>query len=528
MFIYIVSLLAWLVYTLFKAQKDIHILQLNSYMPSRYLRWQGYNFFKNVDMKEVLPLLAIVLLALGSPFYSQILWIFIYLMLIMLLLLRKKREPQKKKLVYTARVKRLFVTTILIFTLCFWIFMLFIYKTPLAIYLILFISTIFSFLIILIANTVNAPIEASINRWYYNDARKIISNIPDLKVIGITGSYGKTSTKYILNSILSESFNVLMTPESYNTTMGVTITVRTMLKPTHQVLIAEMGAKKRGDVREIASLVNPEYAILTAIGEQHLETFKDLENIKMAKNELIEALPNNGMAFLNLDDKNIQDLPRTAGVKYFYYGIKSGNLHYWAEDISYDVRGSNFKVCKYDGTETIFRTKLLGLHNVYNILAATAAASELGIDLHTISYAVRKITPVPHRLELKKSAGGLSIIDDAFNSNPTGSRMALDVLDKIQAVKKILVTPGMVELGPREHEFNKEFGIKASGICDYIILVGPRQTAPIQEGLKEMDYPANQYYIARNLNEAVKHLNSITVPGSIVLFENDLLDSYNE
>ena len=150
-----------------------------------------------------------------------------------------------------------------------------------------------------------------ISHGYVKDARRILESMPGLTVIGITGSYGKTSTKNFLHSLLSVKYNVLMTPESYNTTMGVVRTVRERLRPTHQVFIVEMGAKNPGDIREICDLVRPKYGMITSIGEQHLETFKTLDNIIKTKFELADAIPRRD-CLLNLDNRYIRDIRVTS------------------------------------------------------------------------------------------------------------------------------------------------------------------------------------------------------------------------
>jgi len=351
--------------------------------------------------------------------------------------------------------------------------------------------------------------------------------MPNLKIIGITGSFGKTSTKYILSKILAEKFNVLMTPESYNTAMGVTKVIRTDLKPIHEVFIVEMGAKQPGDIKELCELTSPQFGILTAIGEQHLDTFKNIEGVKRTKHELVESLPTQGIAFLNGDNEHIRTLPKTA-VRKVYYGIANENLDYTASNIQMTEMGSTFTVRQQNGDLLTLQTPLLGKYTIYNILAAVAVACELKIDVKIIGYAVKNLEAVPHRLQLKRTAQGITIIDDAFNSNPVGSRLALDVLYGITGHQKILVTPGMVELGSREYELNKEFAIYAAKMCDYIILVGRKQTVPLQDGLKSVNYPDTKYYVAKDLNDANQHLQTLTRTGDVILFENDLPDTYNE
>lgn len=523
-------LIFYFIYTFWKINKDVHMFQQNSYRNERYVTWLNKNKAKAFNYKKIiLPLIGGILIFLLGSIYGIIFWSVSYLVLFLF----RKKETQIIKLKYTNRVKRLIVTISALFLI---ITALLIFIPSIMSYvqinicitlLVLTIMEILSPYIIMLSNIINTPIEKSRSRYYYNDAKKKISSMKELTVIGITGSYGKTSTKHVINKILSKKFNVLMTPENYNTTMGLIRTIREYLKPTHNVLIAEMGARNIGDIKEICDLVSPKYGVLTSVGPMHLETFKTIENIRKTKYELIESIPKDGIGFLSLDDENIKAIDKTAECKHIYYGISSNGLKYWAEDIKYTSKGSVFTVCKEDGTRAVFQTKLLGKLNIYNILSGAAIASEMGMDLNTISYAVRDLEQVEHRLELKKLSDTLTIIDDAYNSNPRGSRMALEVLSQMEGIR-VLITPGMVELGDKEYEFNKAFGSFAADCCDYIVLVGNKQTIPIQDGLKEKNYAKEKYFIAKNFSEGFNHIKSTIKDKCIVLMENDLPDSYNE
>ena len=331
--------------------------------------------------------------------------------------------------------------------------------------------------------------------------------MPNLKIIGITGSYGKTSTKYILNTILSQKYNTLMTPESYNTTMGVVRTINEKLTSVHQLFICEMGAKYVGDIKEICDIVHPNYGIITAIGPQHLDTFKSLDNVKKTKLELIDSLPEqDGIAFVNWEDENIRNSKITK--KMIKFGL-SKDSDYYAENIEITEKGSVFDVV-IPGKERIkIKTKLLGNLNILNIVGAIAIADKLGLSTDEIKMGVKYIKPVPHRLELKQNSNGSIIIDDAYNSNNKGAKMALEVLKFFENKKRILITPGIVELGDKSYEINKELGINAADSCDFIILVGAKQTVPILEGIQEKNYPNSQIFIANNLEEALKKMNEI-------------------
>ncbi|MDP4152740.1 MAG: UDP-N-acetylmuramoyl-tripeptide--D-alanyl-D-alanine ligase [Bacillota bacterium] len=374
-------------------------------------------------------------------------------------------------------------------------------------------------------NFVNTPIENAVSAWYVSDAKRIISGQSSLTVIGITGSYGKTSNKYILHRILSEKFNVLMTPESYNTTMGVVRTIREQLKPSHNIFIAEMGAKKRGDIKEICDIVHPTYGLITSIGPAHLESFKTIENTAAAKFELVDALPDSGVAFLNYSNDIIKN--KSVSKKVISYGIENNTLSFWAENIEYVKEGLTFTLKSSSGLELSLKTKLLGENNVVNITGAASIALTLGIEPESVAFAVSKLVPVTHRLELKHSAA-YTVIDDAFNSNPSGASEALNVLSRFKDKKRILITPGMVELGTKEYELNKEFGKHAADCCDIVIPVGIKRSIPIVEGLREGGFDEEHIHVVKNLNEALEKLKHIADADSIVLFENDLPDNYEE
>jgi UDP-N-acetylmuramoyl-tripeptide--D-alanyl-D-alanine ligase len=242
-------------------------------------------------------------------------------------------------------------------------------------------------------------------------------------------------------------------------------------------------------------------------------------------------LPAQGVAFFNMDDINCRELAKAAKCRIIRYGIeaKDAELDYKVEDLKIDENGSNFTVVRIrDSSQVVFQTKLLGKHNIYNILGAIALAGEFGIELREMLYPVRQLAAIPHRLELKRVDAGIIFIDDAFNSNPVGSKTALDVLAQISGKRKIIITPGMVELGDREDECNERLGEYIAEVCDYVILVGKKQTIALQRGLKTKKYPEKSLFVANDFAEAKKHLEQILMSGDVVLFENDLPDDYNE
>lgn len=452
---------------------------------------------------------------------------------------QRKKIKAKKPLVYTARAKRVFGLSVCLLVGLAAILVRIAEGSPWGIAIFLFSEV--AVINLTVANLLIYPLERTINGAYLLSARKRIKTLQP-RVIGITGSYGKTSTKYILHQILSQKFNTLMTPDSYNTPMGICKVIRGDLAPEHEIFIVEMGAYKRGDIRELCNLASPEIGILTAVGPQHLERFKSIENIAKGKYELIESLPSDGLAVFNCDneicaelaDKREQDggPVRRYATEPFPVPSVSGKVNLTATNIRHTTEGLAFTahigVDTADIADAEIQTQLLGQHNVSNILAATAVAIECGMTLEEIRQAIANVEPVPHRLQLTTGVGDVTIIDDSFNANPVGAKAALEVLTEIGDGKKVLVTPGMVELGEREYEENKRFGEQAANACDLVILVGPTRTTPILDGLKAAEYPSQQIIVARNLEEVKQHLATQVKAGDVVLFENDLPDNYKE
>jgi UDP-N-acetylmuramoyl-tripeptide--D-alanyl-D-alanine ligase len=505
------------------------MMQLNSYFNKRYFSWILDNRIRVFHIRELNPLFALIGMFFCNPLIVLVLFAISYFKAFLV----RQHNPEKKPLIFTARATRLWLANISLLLLIY--ILLGITWWQIGNHWLEFslcILVIYDFLIpilLILTNYIIWPLEKLVQNYYYNDAYSYRITLSDLKVIGITGSFGKTTTKYILNEILRCKFNILKTPGSCNTTMGITEIIRLKLKPIHEIFIAEMSAKQPGDIHEICQLVKPQYGLITAIGEQHLVTFKSLTNIIKTKNELIEALPSSGIAFLNLDDVNCRELASRAKCQVIKYGIDHSDLDFTVKDLILNEHGSNFRIIRNkDASTAVFHTKLLGRHNIYNIVGAIAVASEFGIKLSDMVYPIRRLTAVPHRLELKKIHKDIIFIDDAFSSNPVGSKYALEVLAQISGNRKIIITPGMIELGSKEYEYNRIFGEQIATVVDYVILVGQKQTLALQDGLKSKNYPSSQLLIAASFALAKKHLEAILQPGDVVLFENDLPDNYTE
>lgn len=512
-----ISLLLFFIYFYKKVRHGLHILQLENYYNDRYVAWMKNNFKTVLDLKVivfmVIPIIVFILGKVNLAFTVEIL---AYLCLI----LTSKRKKEKKPFVVTSRIKRMYGTYLILMII---LVILANRVNGIIGLLIANFVAIIAYTFVYIVNLVNRPIEKQIRKGFCKKASDNLKSIKDLKVLGITGSYGKTSTKYIVNTILSQKYNTLMTPESYNTTMGVVRTINENISPVNNLFVCEMGAKYVGDIKEICDIVNPNYAIITAIGPQHLDTFKSLDNIRKTKLELVDSLPEDGIAFVNWEDENIRNATITKQI--VKYGLNS-DADYYAENIEINERGSEFDVVIPKKESIHIKTKLLGNLNVLNIVCAVAVSDKLGLSEEEIKLGAKYIKPIKHRLELKQNPNGSIIIDDAYNSNNRGAKMALEVLKNFKGRQRILITPGIVELGDKAEEINKELGRNAADSSDFIILVGEKQAKPIYKGIKEKGYSEEKVYIAKNIEEALAKMNEIMTANSVILLENDLPDNY--
>ena len=423
----------------------------------------------------------------------------------------------KVHFVFTRRMRRLLAVELLLFAL-------FAVLSPFA----ALASALLSPAILLLSNLLLSPVEKAINKGYYRDAKSRLEAHKGLIVIGITGSYGKTSTKHYLYRILSEKYNVLMTPGNYNTTLGVVRTIREQLQPFHHIFIVEMGAKQRGDIKEICDLVHPQIGIVTSVGQMHLETFGSLENIQKTKFELFEALPRDGFGVYNAESEGIasyKGIPTHC--KLASYGIDAHRCDVRAANISYDSRGMSFDLIDSQGMEH-YQSKLLGGNNVLNLCASLMVASHLGLSPEQCRRAVSKIQSVEHRLSISHR-GTLTILDDAYNSNPEGAAMALSVLKEMnlpEGGKRIVITPGFVELGPLQQEECRKLGYRAAKSADILVIVNKLNRGSIHSGALEGGLAEENIICADTLTEALEMLSHRTSPGSVLLYENDLPDMF--
>lgn len=529
MITFLLSILSFL-YCYILLRRFIHasyMFQLEHYNLGKLIDW----YYKNKTNKKIYIPLLISILSLIMFFVLDfdIYLIIFELVLGILTIPFINYKQEKKRLNVTNRIKRFIAANLLIMLIIFLITYLICNKYYYLMEMVFINILILNFIIIdiiFLAALLVKPFEKLIQKKFINQARtKIILN-RRLTTLGITGSYGKTSTKYIINQVLTKEYNVCMTPNSYNTPMGVTLSINNYLRNIDEMFICEMGACRVGEIKELCDIVFPKIGIITSIGPQHLDSFLNMKNIIKTKFELLESLPYDGLAILNYDNYYIRSYNLKSKVKILTYGIEKENVDYHAMNIHYGINGSTFEVVYPNKQRYLFKTKLLGKHNISNILASIALANHLDINIKKVINAIELLKPVSHRLELR-NFNNYNIIDDSFNANIEGCRNALDILNHFEN-KKIIITPGMIEQGHSQYENNYQFGEKISKICDYVVLVGKNQTKPIVDALLDCNYPKDQIYITNIFNEGFRYILDKFREDFSVLIENDLPDNYNE
>ncbi len=515
----------------------LHMFQLEGYKRAEFRQWLHTRIRTHVLRGWDKLALAMVLLTFLTPFIPGTALIDGALLFIWGMgfshVYPYRGIRTKKPLVFTPRMRRLTALTVIIALLPVaggtWSLLTWGLQQGLPFYLLgWWISIVGAPFWILIAAWMLQPVERAIQEGFKRKAKQKLRQRPDLKIIAVTGSYGKTSTKFIIAEILSLRYHVLPTPSSYNTPMGLCLVINEQLQPEHHVLVLEMGMRYPGDIQELCDLVQPDIGVVTTVGVAHLETMGSIERIAEEKSTLVRCLKPEGVAVLNRDNPYVSRMAEHAPGKVLTVSVEGKDATLQASHIRYGPEGTSFDVYLSSTGETqSFRTPLLGKHNVLNILLGLAVGLEMGLRLRQMKHVVARLQPIPHRLQLRRS-GDITIIDDAFNSNPVGARNAVDILSQFRTGRRILVTPGMIELGERQEAENRAWGSYMADKVDWVLLVGPSQTRPIYEGLLEAGFPKERIRVFRSLFEAQEFLQTFLEPGDTVLYENDLPDQYHE
>ena len=388
-------------------------------------------------------------------------------------------------------------------------------------------------ILLVAANVVTKPAESRIRRHYLALASARLK-VVDPTVVAVTGSFGKTSTKHILAQLLQTHVNTLPTRKSFNTLMGVTRVINEDLMPENRIFIVEMDAYAPGEIAALSNLVHPRLAIITAIGPQHMERFGTLDKIAGALYEVATALPADGTLILYTGDESGAALALRARAeqrRLIRYALASNgdavDADVVASAIRVDARGASFRWrWRAEGLDREVTIPLLGRHQVANVSAALAAVVTLGYSIDHAIAAAASLQQVEHRLQLMASAGPLTVIDDSYNANPVGVHDGLEVLAAMSGAHKFLVTPGLVELGSAENDENRRYGEHAANVCAHVIVMSAKTSAALCAGLRAGGMTEDRIHVVETLDAATRLLQSLSRPGDVVLFANDLPDTY--
>ncbi len=537
-----ITFIAFLAFATKRMMNYLHALQQDDYNNNRLIGWIVKN--RVFDSRISQFLIIITGVALLTPVSSTILNVFVFFAFVLAAYFEKDaRKDTKKGLVLTKRARRILIIGLIYSAM----------SAATAFYIsfpAIWILTIQLIpLMLIFGNSTLAPYEIFIQNKFYNEAKARLADV-NPKIIAITGSYGKTSTKHILAHILKSYAPTLSTPGSVNTVMGVTRIIREQLEPNHKYFVTEMGAYGPGSIAKLCEFTPPDYGIITSIGHAHYERFKSLETVVRAKYELADSvLSRNGMMIVHektLKYEYSRDIRHKAMNRFIACGepMREYRKPRTQQEFSY-LSPDDLQIKSVEQTpkglcinlvwkedKYTLRAPLYGVHHGHNIALAFACAMTLGMEAKDIKAALAKLPQIRHRLEVKAQLDGSIIIDDAFNSNPPGFRSALHVLgvlardqkEKKSNARAILITPGIVELGSAHRETHKTLGILAAEICDIVLVVNPKRIPSFIEGFNEKNGKTLKEF--ESFEEAQKWVIANKNEGDVILIENDLPDIY--
>lgn len=521
--------LAFLAFCAKRLMNYLHALQQDDYDNVRFWKWTARN--KVYDKRATIALLLLSIpaaLNLIPPLATHFLTFLIFGIIIYTE--KDARKDAKKALVLTPRAKRILNMSLVI---CAAIGMVGFFVPSPAIWI---IPIQLIPLLLILGNNFLSPHEKAVQQKFANEAKAKLEQMRPT-IIGITGSYGKTSVKHILGHILKSTAPTLMTPGSVNTMMGITRIIREHLQPNHKYLIVEMGAYGPGSIKSLCDLTPPDTGIITSIGHAHYERFKTLDTVAHAKYELAESVLASGGTVIvgekTLRFKHTQEMRHKDARNFIVCGGPDTDGHLTKDDLGITLIDQNSKGLvvgvMWQGKEHALRAPIYGHHHAENIAMAFAAAMHLGIEAEDVKAALTRLPQIAHRLELKKQDDGSALLDDAYNSNPTGFRSALDLLKKLKGdyTRTILVTPGIVELGPAHDDVHEKLGSYAADCCDIAIIVQPSRIPTFISGFKKAN-PAKPLHTFDTFVEAQSWLTKNRQKGDLILLENDLPDIYED
>lgn len=361
-------------------------------------------------------------------------------------------------------------------------------------------------------------IDAHVSVFLVKDTKKGLEDLAHfhrmrfhVPVIGVTGSNGKTTTKDMITSILRTRFHVTATEKNFNNEIGLSMTLLSMTAET-EVCVVEMGMRGFGQIAELCTIASPTMGVVTNVGTSHIGILGSQDNIAKAKKELIDALPADGTAILNGDDERVSAMGRGFAGRIVRYGM-NGRYTVRGSDVRFEEEDTRYTCTCFDEAFKV-KLHLLGIHNVYDALAATAAARVLGVDTGKIQKALGEFRPADQRQSVV-NIGGITVLDDSYNANPLSMEMAFRSAKQIAGNHYFLVLGDMGELGRFEEKLHYETGVKAGKIgFDGLITVGPLSRF-LAKGAEEAGMKT--VVTCDTCEEAAEKLMKMAAPGDVVL-----------
>ncbi|MCL2555495.1 MAG: Mur ligase family protein [Firmicutes bacterium] len=498
--------------------KILQILQLSAYRPKGIFVWlkrSRYDYLKRFLCLAFFSFITAFLLIMSFPeFYFRYAGFAFFIVFSCFFIMLQFKEKQKTRLVFTNRILRIISVLAILYFLISFSLIYFLFDVSRIEFTIVSITPLLIPFVTILAFLIMFPIDMLIGKIHFNRARNKLKMAEDLIKIGISGSYGKTTTKNILAVLLSEKYKVLSSPKSFNTPMGLAKIINENNLHDFDVFLAEMGAKRVGETQQLCEFIKPKFGVVTKLGSQHLETFLTLDNAADTEFSLAKYIKE--LVVLNINDElvrqRIDSIDKTKAV------FLGEHANYSNIEISEDGLKFDLNIC---GESVKISTKLLGRHVAEIFSQAALLAYKMGVGLEDIKRLAEKIEPVKHRLELIKTSNGV-VLDDAYNSNPEGALNALEVLSCFDGIK-VVVTPGFIELGDIENKENFKLGQHAAKIADYLIVIKNFQ---ISKGAIDAGLEENKVINVDSLDKAMEELKKLALDKQAVLFINDLPDNY--
>lgn len=427
------------------------------------------------------------------------------------------RQPLRKKLVWTNKV--LLIATLSIFLLA-----LISYLSFQAGIIIGIISIVVSLFLWPIYCTVSLiliwPVDSILKQIIIGKARKLVETADDLKIIGIAGSYGKTTLRNLMVSVLKEKYKVLSPEGNLNTAVGISSWANKKKINDADILIIEFGEEYPGDNKKIAGIFPPNFVIITGINEAHFERIGSIEKTAETIFESVSFAKSGAKVFINKEDKNAMEFYKK------YVGEKEVELY--DSSSAKEIIFNQEELIQSAEIEKIgkVKTKILGDYIFADIDTVIKIAQELEIPDKEIKAGIEKMDPIEHRLQPIKGAGDVLVIDDSYNGNPAGVKSAIKLLGSFTDKRKIYLTPGLVETGEKNKEVHEQIGRELAKVANKVILVKNSATDFIAHGLKNGSFKEGDIIWFNSAPEAHKSLGSILKPKDVILFQNDWGDQY--